>query len=94
MEAWIITRKEGTAWQYDRSINAPAVAVPLPLMQGPYQQAKADDGIASGSLQLTRSRALFLYTHIDRREKSKSSSGSSTHTSSSGTTHGGGGGQY
>lgn len=58
------------------------------------QQAKADDYIASGSLQLTYSRDLFLYTHLDRREKPKSDSGSSTHTSSSGTTHGGGGGKF
>ena len=59
-----------------------------------HQQAKADDYIAPGSLQLTQSRDLFLYTHLDRREKPKSSSGSSTHTSSSGTTHGGGGGKF
>ena len=59
-----------------------------------HQQAKADDYIVSGSLQLTKSRDLFLYTHLDRREKPKSSSGSSTHTSSSGTTHGGGGGKF
>lgn len=58
------------------------------------QQAKADDYIASGSLQLTHSRDLFLYTHLDRREKPKPDSGSSTHTSSSGTTHGGGGGKF
>ena len=58
------------------------------------QQAKADDYIASGSLRLTYSRDLFLYTHLDRREKPKSGSGSSTHTSSSGTTHGGGGGKF
>ena len=58
------------------------------------QQAKADDYMTPGSLQLTYSRDLFLYTHIDRREKPKSSSGSSTHTSSSGTTHGGGGGKF
>ena len=59
-----------------------------------HQQVKADDYIAPGSLQLTHSRDLFLYAHIDRREKPKSSSGSSTHTSSSGTTHGGGGGKF
>ena len=58
------------------------------------QQAKADDYVAAGSLQLTHSRDLFLYTHLDRREKAQSSSGSSTHTSSSGTTHGGGGGNF
>lgn len=58
------------------------------------QQAKADDYMPPGSLHLTYSRDLFLYTHLDRREKPKSSSGSSTHTSSSGTTHGGGGGKF
>ena len=58
------------------------------------QQAKADDYMTPGSLHLTYSRDLFLYTHLDRREKPKSSSGSSTHTSSSGTTHGGGGGKF
>ena len=59
------------------------------------QQAKADDYVEAGSLQLTQSRDLFLYTHMDRREKASSSSGgSSTHTSSSGTTHGGGGGKF
>ena len=58
------------------------------------EQSKADDYIAPGSMQLTHSRDLFLYTHLDRREKPKSSGGSSTHTSSSGTTHGGGGGKF
>ena len=58
------------------------------------QQARADDYMIPGSLQLTHSRDLFLYTHIDRREKPKESSGSSSHTSSSGTTHGGGGGKF
>lgn len=57
-------------------------------------QAKADDYLVPGSLQLSRSQDLFLYTHVDRREKPKSSSGSSTHVSSSGRTHGGGGGKF
>lgn len=58
------------------------------------QQAKADAYLKAGSLALTQSRDLYLYTHTDRREKPQSSSGSSTHTSSSGTTHGGGGGKF
>lgn len=58
------------------------------------QQVKADDYVTPGSLQLTNSRDLFLYTHVDRREKPQSSGGSSTHTSSSGTSHGGGGGKF
>lgn len=57
-------------------------------------QAKADDYVTPGSLQLSHSRDFHLYTHLDRREKAQSSSGSSTHTSSSGTTHGGGGGKF
>ena len=58
------------------------------------QQEKADAYITADSLQLTHSRDLYLYTHVDRREKPKPSSGSSTHTSSSGTSHGGGGGKF
>ena len=58
------------------------------------QQAKADDYVTAGSLQITHSRDFHLYTHIDRAEKASSSGGSSTHTSSSGTTHGGGGGKF
>lgn len=58
------------------------------------QQVKADDYVKGGSLRLTRSQDLFLYSHLDRREKPKSSSGSSTHVSSSGRTHGGGGGKF
>lgn len=58
------------------------------------RQAAADNYITPNSLHLTHSRDLFLYTHLDRREKPQSSSGSSTHTSSSGTTHGGGGGKF
>ena len=45
-----------------------------------------------GSMQLTASRDLFLYSHITKTEKPKESGGS--HTSSSGRTHGGGGGSF
>ena len=58
------------------------------------QQAKADDYIAPGSLQLRYSRDVFLYSQLTRTEKPQASSGSSTHVSSSGTTHGGGGGKF
>lgn len=57
------------------------------------QQAKADAYVTPGSLQLTGSRDLFLYTHVTKTERAQSG-GSSTHTSSSGTTHGGGGGKF
>lgn len=58
------------------------------------QQAKADDYVTAGSLQITNSRDFHLYTHVSRVEKASSSSGSSTHTSSSGRSHGGGGGKF
>lgn len=57
-------------------------------------QVKADDYVRQGSMQLTNSRDLFLYSHVDRKERAQSTSGSSTHTSSSGTSHGGGGGKF
>lgn len=65
-------------------------------------QPAADSYVREGSMHLTRENDLFLYTHIDRREKIKDnnsgnsgrSGGSSTHTSSSGATHGGGGGKF
>lgn len=59
--------------------------------------SSAGNYVKAGSMNVTDSRDMFLYTHIDRREKPKESSsggGSSTHTSSSGTTHGGGGGKF
>lgn len=58
------------------------------------QQAKADDYVLPGSIRITRARDLFLYSHIDRREKPKQSGGSSTHMSASGRSHGGGGGRF
>lgn len=58
------------------------------------RKSQANDYVTPGSLQITQSRDLYLYTHRDRREKAQSGGGSSTHTSSSGTTHGGGGGKF
>ena len=60
-------------------------------------RSSADSYIKTNSMHVTQSRDLFLYTHVDRRERPKetsSSGGSDTHTSSSGTTHGGGGGKF
>lgn len=50
----------------------------------------------SGSLKLTNSREIFLYSHVSRQkiEKQESSGGSSVHTSSSGRTHGGSSGSF
>ncbi len=66
-------------------------------------QTSADSYLKEGSMRLTRKDDLFLYSHVDRREKPKEnnsgstgapSGGSRTHTSSSGETHGGGGGKF
>lgn len=63
-------------------------------------QPAAAEYIKNGSMRVTESRDLFLYSHVDRRAKPKndssshSSSGSHTHSSSSGRSHGGGGGKF
>lgn len=65
-----------------------ATAVMKGQLKSVRAKAEATDYVKPGSLQVTESRDLFLYRHVDRREKPKSS-GSSTHTSSSGRSHGG-----
>ena len=66
-------------------------------MKGELKTVNMEDNAAnyikSGSLRVTQSKELFLYTQMNRqvKEKQASSGGSSTHTSSSGRTHGGGG---
>ena len=58
---------------------------------------RADSYVRDGSLNVTASRDMFLYSSVSRTAKPEpesSSGGSSTHTSSSGTTHGGGGGKF
>lgn len=66
-------------------------------------RSEADDYVKGGSMQLTKKNDLFLYRHVDRREKPKdtasgssgrSSGGSTTHMSSSGATHGGRSGKF
>lgn len=57
-------------------------------------QEKAADYVKKGSLKVTQSKELFLYTQTNRQEKTTSSGASDTHTSSSGQTHGGGGGKF
>ena len=61
------------------------------------KQAAATTYVRNGSMQLTDSRDLFLYTNVTRTEIPKNDSsggGSSTHTSSGGVSHGGGGGKF
>ena len=58
------------------------------------KQIKADTYIEPGTLKLTGSQDLFLYSQVTKIAKPKPTSGSSTHTSSSGRTHGGRGGKF
>lgn len=58
------------------------------------KQIKADAYVEPGTLKLTGSQDLFLYSQVTKTEKPKSTSGSSTHTSTSGTIHGGKGGKF
>lgn len=58
-----------------------------------HQQVRADSYVVPGSMELTYSRDLHLYTTLNRRERPKSG-GSSTHMSSSGSFHGGRGGKF
>ncbi|MGN0375862.1 MAG: TPM domain-containing protein [Butyrivibrio sp.] len=62
-------------------------------LKGVRFQQGAGSYIKEGSMNVTESRDLFLYTHLDMKEKPRDND-SGTHTSSSGTTHGGGGGTF
>ena len=61
-------------------------------------QQSAANYVRKDSMELTRSRDLFLYRNVTRtrrpQKSERSSSGSTTHTSASGTTHGGAGGSF
>lgn len=65
-------------------------------MKSVHKKSEASDYLKQGSMAISESRDLFLYTHLDRKKipKSNNSGGSSTHKSSSGKTHGGGGGKF
>ncbi len=71
-----------------------AVSVMKYQMKSIRSQPEANKYVRNGSMNVTESRDLFLYTKIDRRAKPKDNGGSSTHSSSSGSTHGGGGGKF
>ena len=61
-------------------------------------QVAANSYLKGGSLNITDSREMFLYSAVTKSRKKTSNSGgsggSSTHTSSSGSTYGGGGGKF
>ena len=62
-------------------------------------QAAANNYLKNGSLNITQSNDIFLYSNVTKTPKPKDNdnnggSGSSTHHSSSGNTYGGGGGKF
>lgn len=60
-----------------------------------HAQAAASQYVKPGSMNITESREMFLYSQIQRHKReTKTSGGSSTHTSSSGRTHGGSSGKF
>lgn len=54
----------------------------------------ANEYMKKGSFNLKRSKDLYLYSNVVKREKPKENNSGSSHTSSSGRSHGGGGGSY
>jgi uncharacterized protein len=64
----------------------------LKKMKTVVENDYAANYVKPGSMKLSVSRDLFLYSRITKTERPKSSSG--THTSSSGRTHGGRGGSF
>ena len=74
-------------------VAAISIACMKAKLKSVRQQVRADEYVTAGSLRLTHSRDLYLYSQISRREKPKDG-GSSTHRSSSGSSHGGGGGKF
>ena len=64
----------------------------LKKMKTAVENDYAANYIKPGSMNISVSRDLFLYSRIAKTERPKESSG--THTSSSGRTHGGRGGSF
>lgn len=64
----------------------------LKKMKTAKENNYAENYIKHGSMNISVTRDLFLYSRITKTEKPKSNSG--THTSSSGRTHGGRGGSF
>lgn len=87
-------------------ISLAATGIMRIRLKSVHSQSAADNYVKNDSMKLTRENDLFLYRHIERRERPKennstaysghsgSSGGSKTHKSSSGAAHGGGGGKF
>lgn len=88
-------------------LGAISSLITVSVMRGKLKSVRPQSAAANymrpGSMRITESRDLFLYTKTTRRAKPQDTNsggghsgggGSSVHTSSSGTTHGGGGGKF
>ncbi len=83
------------------AVGFAAALICVTAMKGKLKSVKkqyaANSYIKQGSLNITDSRDMFLYSKVDRHARPQSSGGgggSGTHVSSSGRTHGGGGGKF
>ncbi len=63
-------------------------------MHTAVKNEKASNYMKPGSMNITYSQDIFLYSNVIRKPKPKQNSSSGSHTSSSGRSHGGGGGSF
>ena len=76
-------------------VAAIACAVLSKQLKSVKQKQNAVDYARPGSLNVTQSRDIFLYSHVTSTPRvQQERSGGGTHHSSSGATHGGGGGKF
>ncbi len=78
------------------AIGAAAAFIVTGIMKSKLKSVKhnnrADCYVVDGSMNISRSNDMFMYSNVIKREKAES--GSSTHRSSSGSFHGGRGGKF
>ena len=91
-------RKDKTTIFVSHRLSSATIASKILVLEDVRKQAAATTYVRDGSMRLTDSRDLFLYTNVTRtaipKNNSSGGGGSSTHTSSGGVSHGGGGGKF
>ena len=79
-------------------IGALIALVVTVILKGQLKSVRAKESAADyvrpGSLNITQSRDMFLYSTVSKVKRAEQSSGSSSHHSSSGASHGGHGGHF
>lgn len=80
------------------AVGVIAALIVVGIMKGKLKtvkmQTSANNYLKSGSLNITDSSDIFLYSNVTRTAKPKNNDNGSTHESSSGNTYGGGGGKF